>query len=127
VALNGPVEYAIWLFPQIHTAVVRNNAIYDYGNNSQPYIRVDRGAAGLIIGGNSISKSDGKPPRGSPYSGDLWMVEPRFVNFAALDFHLLPTSALIDAGVILDAIHNDFEDNARPRGRSIDIGAFEKQ
>src|SRR2546425_1036079 len=41
VALNGPAEYAIWLFTNLRTAVVKNNAIYDYGNSNVPYIQVD--------------------------------------------------------------------------------------
>src|SRR5207249_8463945 len=50
VALNGPTEYAIWLFGNLSTAVVKNNAIYDHGNSRVPYIRIDAGASGLDIG-----------------------------------------------------------------------------
>jgi parallel beta-helix repeat protein len=127
VAVNGAVEYAIWLFKNLRGAVVKNNAIYDHGNSSTPYIRVDSGASTLDMGFNSISKSDGKPPVGSPYPGDLWMVNPQFVNFAARDFHLQSTSPLIDAGALLDIVPNDYDGTPRPLGVTDDIGSFEKQ
>ncbi len=127
VALNGPSEYAIWLFANLSGVVIKNNAIYDHGNSSRPYIRVDAGASGLDIGFNSISKSDGQAPAGSPYPGDLWMVNPQFVNFAGRDFHLQTASPLINAGALLSTVPNDFDGLLRPVGATYDIGAFERQ
>jgi hypothetical protein len=127
VALNGPAEYAIWLFQNLRGAVIKNNAIYDHGNSQTPYIQVDRGASGLNIGSNSISKSDGKAPAGSPYPRDLWMVNPQFVNLAGRDFHLKPASPLINSGATLANVPNDFDDATRPAGRAHDIGAYKKQ
>ncbi len=127
VALKGPSEYAIWLFATLRGAVVKNNALYDHGNDSQPYIRVDRGASGLDIGFNSISKSDGRPPAGTAYPGDLWLVSPEFADIATHDFHLRSTSPLIDAGAVLSNVLNDFDGAPRPGGASHDIGAFEVQ
>jgi hypothetical protein len=127
VALSGPSEFAIWIFKNLKGAVIKNNAIYDHGNSVQPYIKIDSGASGLDIGFNSISKSDGKPPAGSPFPNDLWMVDPRFSNLAGLDFHLLPNSPLIDAGAMLSIVPNDFDGISRPVGSGLDIGAFEKQ
>ena len=55
---------------------------------------------------------------------------PQFVDEAALDFHLQPTSPAIDAGtshavpaIVIPAI--DFDAQPRPLGEAIDIGAFE--
>jgi hypothetical protein len=124
VGLNGPSEFAIWLFKNLKNAVVKNNAIYDHGNSGEPYIRVDTGATGLQIGFNSISKSDGRPPKGSPYSGDLWMVNPQFADFQARDFRLRPTSPMINAGDSLSVVPNDFEGISRTGG-SHDVGAYE--
>jgi parallel beta-helix repeat protein len=124
VAVNS-AEYAIWLFPGMSGAVVKNNAIYNHGNGSSPYIRVDAGAAGLDIGYNSISNSSGVAPRGYPYFGDLWMVSPRFVNFTDGDFHLQPTSPLIDRGASISPLIDDYDGAARPSGSLPDIGAFE--
>lgn len=127
VAVNGPVEFAIWIFKNMSTAVVKNNAVYDHGNSSEPYIRVDAGASGLDIGFNSISKSDGKPPVGSPYPNDLWMVNAQFVSIASRDFHLQSTSPLIDKGATLSTVTNDMDGVLRPLGVGYDIGAYEKQ
>ena len=127
VAVNGAVEYAIWIFKNLSTAVVKNNAVYDHGNAFEPYIRVDAGASGLSIGSNSISKSNGTAPVGSPYPNDLWMVNPQFVNMAGRDFHLQSTSPLIDKGATLSTVTNDMDGVLRPLGIGYDIGAYEKQ
>src|SRR5205823_7591456 len=105
--------------------VVKNNAIYDHGTSSSPYIQVDSGASGVDIGFNSISKSNGQAPIGSPYPGDLWMVNPLFVNFASRDFHLQSTSPLINKGTTLSAVTNDYDGVSRPQGAGYDIGGFE--
>jgi hypothetical protein len=125
VALNGPSDYAFWLFSNLSGGVVENNAIYDYGTSSTHYIRIDPGASGLDIGFNSISKSNGQAPAGSPYPGDLWMVDPEFVNFARRNFHLKSTSPLIHAGTPLSIVPIDFDGRSRPRGVLYDIGAFQ--
>src|SRR2546425_6739622 len=125
VALNGPAEFAVWLLPDLTTAVVRNNAIYDHGNIGEAYIRVEAGASGLEIGFNSIAESNGQAPIGSAYPGDLWMVNPLFVNFASRDFHLQSASSLINRGATLSAVTNDYDGASRPQGSGYDIGAFE--
>ena len=127
VAVNGAVEYAIWIFKNLSTAVVKNNTVYDHGNAFEPYIRVDAGASGLSIGSNSISKSNGTAPVGSPYPNDLWMVNPQFVSMAGRDFHLQSTSPLIDKGATLSTVTNDMDGVLRPLGIGYDIGAYEKQ
>jgi hypothetical protein len=126
VALNGPAEYAFWLFPHLTSAVVHNNALFDYGNSKEHYIRIDRGARNVTLGTISISKSDGNPPAGGAYPGDLWMVNPRFVNFAEHDFHLQAESPLIGAGAPMAIVPTDFDGNPRPAGR-VAIGAFERR
>jgi len=55
----------------------------------------------------------------------LWMVNPQFVNFANHDFHLQPGSPLIDAGIFLSIVPDDFDGDSRPFGSTHDIGAFE--
>jgi len=124
VAINGPAEFAIWLFQYLQGAVVKNNAIFDHGNVAEPYIRVDTGALSLDIGFNSISKSDGLAPTGFAYPNDLWMLNPQFVNMAGGDFHLQPTSPLIRTGATLSQVTNDYDGATRPQG-AYDIGAFQ--
>jgi parallel beta-helix repeat protein len=124
-ALNGSVEYAIWLFTNLRGAVIKDNAVYNHGNSTNPYIRVDAGASGLDIGFNAVFASNGQAPKGSPYPGDLWMVNPLFVNVSAGDFHLQSVSPLIDRGIDLSKLVNDYDAVARPNGLLTDIGAFE--
>jgi parallel beta-helix repeat protein len=124
-AVNGSVEYAVWLFQNLSGAVVKDNAIYNHGNSSVPYIQVDAGASGLDIGFNSVYTSNGVAPQGSAYSGDLWMVNPLFVNVSGGNFHLQSTSPLIDRGMNLSGLTNDYDGTARPFGLLTDMGAFE--
>lgn len=121
VALNGAVEFAVWIFARASNITVKNNAIYDHGNTGEKYIRVDAGASGVDIGFNSISKSNGVAPIGTPYPGDLWLVNPLFVNLAANDFHLQGASPLVNAGTTV-GVMTDFDGLPRI---TPDIGAFE--
>ena len=123
--MNGAAEYAIRLQANQQGAVVKNNAVYDHGNSSNPYVRVEAGATNVDIGFNSVSKSNGVAPAGSPYPGDLWMVNPMFVNFAGCDFHLQPASPLANRGATLSDVTNDLDGVFRPQSNLFDIGAFE--
>jgi parallel beta-helix repeat protein len=51
--------------------------------------------------------------------------DPNFVNAAAFDFKLQPSSPAIDAGTPLSQITTDFRKAARPQGVTHDIGAYE--
>jgi len=55
------------------------------------------------------------------------MVNSLFVDFASQDFHLHPTSPLINAGVSPSQVLHDFDGILRPPGGLYDIGAFESQ
>ncbi|MCA9987574.1 MAG: right-handed parallel beta-helix repeat-containing protein [Anaerolineales bacterium] len=48
-----------------------------------------------------------------------------FLNAAAADFHLLPTSPALNQGLTLPAVTDDFEGQPRPFGPAYDIGADE--
>jgi hypothetical protein len=52
--------------------------------------------------------------------------DPRFVDRAAFDFHVLQGSAAIDVGDPLFSPPVDFDALARPRGAGPDIGAYER-
>jgi hypothetical protein len=53
------------------------------------------------------------------------LVDPRFADAAASDFHLLPCSPAIDAGLPFDEVTTDYDCVARPQGVAHDIGAYE--
>lgn len=55
---------------------------------------------------------------------NLWAA-PEFVNADMNDYHLLPTSPAIDAG-IATGLGNDLDDDPRPAGMGYDIGADEQ-
>ncbi len=61
------------------------------------------------------------------YGTDYKIGDPEFVNSASGDYSLLQNSPGIDNGSSLSAPEFDFNDNFRPQGLGIDIGAFELQ
>jgi hypothetical protein len=91
--------------------VVKNNVLYVDGNSGEPHIRIDSRASGLDIGSNAIFKGDNKMPMGGCLVNDLCFlsVSPGFVNFASRDFHFQSTSPLIDKGIGLSQVRNDFD------------------
>ncbi|HSO89441.1 MAG TPA: T9SS type A sorting domain-containing protein [Draconibacterium sp.] len=75
----------------------------------------------LHFGGNSVALTGSHLIKG----------DPKFVDAANNDFHLLPESPAIDKGI--DALSGsaaqvvDFDGNSRPMGTGFDIGAFEHE
>jgi len=108
-----------------NTAEIKNNAFYNFGNASYPYIFQDRNNnSNVAISNNSVYNSYGVSPKGGANPGDtaLWMKNPQFKSGS--DFHLQNTSPLIDNGTT-DGITIDFDGNPRPQGSAIDVGSYE--
>ncbi len=61
----------------------------------------------------------------SPGANDITGQDPLFVNAANDDFHLTSSSPAINKGTSLGAPGLDFEDDPRPQGSGVDIGADE--
>ena len=53
--------------------------------------------------------------------------DPKFESPSSGNFRLKPDSPLIDKGKIINGMKSDYDGNARPSGKSVDIGAFEFQ
>jgi len=125
LSYKGASGYGIELHNSPNSKV-KNNLFYDVYRHSYPYLYKDSASEiGLDVGYNCHYMSDGTPPGGSPWPNDLWQVDPKLVNVSANDFHLQPDSPLINAGIHLSEVANDYDGNSRPRGTSYDIGAFE--
>lgn len=62
-----------------------------------------------------------KTPKGS---GNI-SSNPQFVSVTKKNFSLKKTSKNIDAGIKISLVKTDFKGLARPKGKSIDIGAYE--
>ena len=131
VRLNGPgaggfQEFGIVLdggLGLLTNVTVQNNAFFDCGSPTASYVRTIGFTANVSY--NAVYVSRGPAPAGGPNPNDLWMVNPKFVDFAARDFHLQKSSPLIDAGVTLSAVTDDLDGTRRPQGDKYDIGAYE--
>ncbi|MCB2180225.1 DUF1565 domain-containing protein [bacterium] len=120
---NGIGQYGVQ-FIGVERATILNNVFVDYGMAYNPYINI-LGSSDIVIDYNAVYKSDGVPPQDGPYPHDLWMVDPGFVDADNLNFQLQPDSPLIDAGVLIQAVTEDFNGLVRPQNNIIDIGAIE--
>ena len=109
----------------VRNAVIKNNIFYDYGISMYSYIYQESHVQNLDSGYNCIFKSDGEPPSGGPFHDDLWMVDPGFVDLEGLDFRLKGSSSLIDKGINLSEVGDDYVGTKRPQGLRHDIGAYE--
>lgn len=125
LSYQGASGYGIELHSSPN-AKVKNNLFYNVGRHSYSYLYKDSASeTGLDVGYNCHYMSDGTPPAGSPSPNDLWQVDPKLVNISANDFHLQSGSPLINVGVTLSEVANDYDGVTRPQGIGFDIGAFE--
>lgn len=106
-----------------YNMTVKNN-IFAYQENGVGSIFPDStSTTGLSAGNNCVFRSGGKPWR-QPDPGDVWNMNPLFVNESTKDLHLQSNSPCIDKGINL-GVTNDFDGNSRPQGAGFDIGAYE--
>lgn len=117
---HSPVGVSLQNCPN---SAVMNNIFYE----QKAYGLFIEGSSftGLEAGWNLHYRSDGESPWGEPYPGDLWQVDPLFVNPTSRDFHLQSGSPAIDAGETISNLTTDFEGSLRPQGDGYDIGPYE--
>jgi hypothetical protein len=96
------------------------------GQHTAPYLWYNsRSQLGLDVGYNCHFMSDQNSLYGTPFPNDLWQIDPKLVNVLGNDFHLQPESPLINAGMVLNEVTDDFGGKLRSQGSGYDIGAFE--
>ena len=84
-----------------------------------------------VINNNAYRADGGKLVDLSNYPGNLWDLDPMFVDPSNGDYHLQPDSPLIDQGIDFSTLQpdysmaNDMDDSPRLQGAGYDIGAFE--
>jgi len=120
---NSMGYHAIW-FKNVNNIFVKNNIFYNYGSNGYSYINFEN-VNGIAVGYNCIFKTDGVPPSDGPFPNDFWMIDPKFMDLENYDFHLKSESPIIDSGINLLEVSNDFDGNSRPNGDFSEIGAYE--
>jgi hypothetical protein len=139
---------------QIYNNLVYKNSVYGGASGG---IRVSNGPDGTKIWNNTVYANKGwginiqagtsKPTNtvvqnnivfantsgqianvgiGSVLNANL-TTDPRFVNASAADFNIQSGSPAINRGVILSMVKTDIRGQARPKGGSHDIGAYEVQ
>ena len=76
---------------------------------------------------NQLSNADniGEVDHNELLGGDAGNYDNYFVDVTSFDFHLLETAPAVDAGSETLAPDVDLENNPRPEGNGIDIGAYE--
>lgn len=99
--------------------IIRNNIAYanQYGiwnDTTNTSVSIDHNVTGPNW--NDVGKGGGV---------NLIGTDPKFVNEALFDFHLMSNSPAIDYGSSVGAPLFDYDDNARPNGSSWDSGAYE--
>ena len=119
---TGPSAYGIELHSSPN-AVVQNNLFLDIGRNTYPYITIDN-SPGATVSNNAVYMTNGQPPAGFPMPNDAWQVDPKLTDVSSNDFRPTSSSPLIDAGMTLPAVSNDYSGVARPQGH-YDIGAYQ--
>ncbi len=108
------------------SAQIANNIFYNVGSGEDSYVCADPAV------GNQPASGGQRPVHcqaalREPIAAMLriYTLDPLFDNAAALDFHLQSNSPLIDLGLTLAQVTNDYYGTPRPQGAGYDIGAIE--
>lgn len=123
-ALQSSVSFTT--FYNAHWSCSDGPVVFAASNNVFLYEKA--GAPANVVSGTqcrhtySLIKPQSATPNGS---NNLLNMDPRFVNGAGGDFHLIAGSPVIDAADPAATNAVDFEGTARPQGAGRDLGAFE--
>jgi len=102
-----------------------SNTVLTSSNNI--FVNESSGAPANTVTGTACSHTYDliKPQAAAVGATNLLGMDPRFVNAAMGDFHLMTGSPAIDAADPAATLTSDYDGTARPQGSARDIGAFE--
>jgi hypothetical protein len=106
---------------------IYNNVVY--GNAGDAGIHLGSNSAHALIINNIVYKNTNGGIKdygtNTVLASNLVGIDPRFVDEANYNFHLLAGSPAINAGTAIAEVTTDFDGVLRPRSGAYDIGAFE--
>jgi hypothetical protein len=118
-------QEGVVLTANVLAAQIINNIFCDVGAGRDNYLATDSSSSNFTAEDNDMWMSNGSMP-GAYGSNAAYINEnPQFVNLSTLDFHLRPSSPIIEAGRILLQVSHDYDGAARPQRAGYHIGAFE--
>jgi len=100
-----------------------SDCIIDWSKDQNNNITLNDGFFGSILDNDSQIKNTKDDDLG--LTGNFIAALDPLVDTAGGDYHLVPGSEAIDAGIAEDAPDHDFDGAPRPQGAAYDIGAFE--
>ncbi len=107
----------------ITNTTIKNN-VFAYQQNGVGSIRPDAASNTTLSVGYNCVYIAGRNPWRAADPGDVWGLNPLFVNESTLDYHLQSASPCINKGMNSGVSH-DFDGKTRPQGSGYDMGAYE--
>jgi hypothetical protein len=123
-AESGTIQFSTFYNSTV-TCPASGTAFLNFANNV--FLNTRSGAATNTVSGTGCTHRYDmiKPQSTSPGSTNLLNMDPRFVDAAHGDFHLMAGSPAIDAADSAATLSTDFDGTTRPQGAGRDLGAFE--
>jgi len=120
---NNAYSQGIQLTRSDNTVIKNNIFAYQENGIGSIWTNDSQSAATLSAGYNCVYRAGGNPRRAKD-PGDVWGLNPLFVNEANSDYHLQSQSPCVDKGTDM-GVTDDFDGRSRPQGAGFDIGAYE--
>jgi parallel beta-helix repeat protein len=120
---NNAYSQGIQLTNDTNTIVKNNIFAYQENGIGSIWTNDNISQTTLSAGFNCVYRKGGDPWRAKD-PGDVWGLNPLFVNEASGDYHLQSGSPCIDKGTDI-GVTDDLDGRSRPQGVGFDIGAYE--